>query len=212
MPSPNDPGVVPTFSILSTFYPDTTHTLLWHRTDNAKGTQQYFYRTYTHQGTNKYSSIFNTAYYFSEVDTVTKAQTERVYVIHDSIVLEYLKRTSDSTINEVVRLHGLLEKGQSFSASSNFITSNGATVMIDAVVDDYFGATSVANTDYSDVYHLTYTVSTVTSSTQPIELEYQKGATLGIYYAKTLGPVYKVAKSPTGDILWSEEVVETRLR
>jgi hypothetical protein len=212
VPSPNNPGEIPTFSILSTFYPDTTHSVLWHRTDNAKGTQQYFYRTYVRQGVNNYSSVFPSAYYFSDTDTATKATTEKVYVILDSIVIEYSKRTIDSNANEVVRLHGLLEKGQSFSAATDFVTANGATVTIDAAVDDYFGATSVAGIEYNDVYHVTYTVSNVTSTTQPIELEYQTGATLGVYYAKTIGPVYKVAKSPTGDILWSEEVIETRSR
>ena len=212
VPSASEPNTTPRFTILSTFFneQDSTHSVLWHRKTTGAG-DQYFLRWFDHSGPNKLSAIFPTVSYFHSRDTVTKQVTDNAYMIADSIVIEYVS-TKDTSVSPVTRLHGFLEKGASFDAAKGFVTSNGATINIIADVDDYFGAYNISGSYYIDVFHITYTVTDVTSSTQPLEPEYQKGATLGVYYVKTIGPVYKIAKDPTGATVWSEEVLQTYSR
>lgn len=213
VPSPNSgENNFPEFSLLHLFYtPQDSSTIYVWQDSSANAPVTYTQLRFDHQGTNPYSQIYQAASFFWFSDTSSHRSGLKAFVIRDSIVIEYVA-TDSAKINPVIRLSGILNVTAAWTASQNFVTSNGATVKIGAVVDDYFAATTVAGNQYSDVYHITYTVEDVTSASQPKEAEYQKGATLGIYYVKTLGPTYMIAKGASGNTLWINQLVETHTR
>lgn len=209
VPSPSaNENVLPTYTLLSTFYTpiNGVYSFLWKHSTSKDTT--FSIEQFDHTGPNLYPSIYSTATFFRCSDTATKVQTQKESVILDSIVIEYL-RVGDS-INAIARLHGLLKVGESWIASSKLNTSNGSAVTMSALVDDYYSLTQVSGKQYSDVYHITYKISNVLSGLQPIEAEYQKGATMVVYYAKSIGPIYKITRDAFGNILSSDELIETR--
>ncbi len=209
VPSPSaNENVLPSYSLLSTFYTPTNgvSSFLW-KYSTSKDTS-FRVEQFDHTGPNLYPSLYSNATFFRCSDTATKIQTQKEYVILDSIVIEYI-RIGDS-VNAIARLHGLLKVGESWVASGAVNTSNGAVVTLSALIDDYYSLTQVAGKQYSDVYHITYKISNVQTALQPVESEYQKGATMVVYYAKFIGPIYKITRDAFGNILSSDELIETR--
>jgi hypothetical protein len=213
VPSPTSEGdTFPKFSFLSTFYTpqDSGTTYIWQDSSALTHITNRSTRRFRGSTPVTFASPYSIASQFTMMDSASGMASDLSVVITDSLVIEYVPM--NSTINAVTRLKGLLSVGSRWESCDRFVTSNGATIVINAFVDNYYSSTSAGGQNYTDVYHVTYTVSDVTSATQPVEPEYQKGATLGIYYAKLIGPTYVLAKDPTDQTLWVSQLIETRSR
>lgn len=210
-PSSND-DAFPEFSLLSTFYTprDSGRIYLWQDSSAGDANARIVSREFVGSRSCPLNIGYANASNFQITDVLTSAATELPVVITDSVVIEFA--SIGNSINPVSRLSGLLSVGRRWSACDAFVTSNGSIVVDSARVDGYFASTSVQGVQYENVYHVTYWIADVISGPGPVEPEFQKGATLGVYYAKLIGPTYVIAKDPSGKTIRVSQLIETRTR
>ncbi|MBS1904612.1 MAG: hypothetical protein JSS75_12965 [Bacteroidetes bacterium] len=213
VPSPNSSeDAFPQFTLLSTFYAprDTATVYVWHDSSVALLTSSTIFHRYLGERASNFAAPYTHAAHYEITDSATGSVTSTDAIVTDTVVIESLQL--NGSVNAVARLSGLLSVGTKWVACAQLTTSNASVVTVSATVDNYFSSTSVGAKSYSNVYHVTYQVTDVVGPGVPVEPEYQNGATLGVYYAKSVGPTYMVWKDASGRTLRIAQLAETRPR
>ncbi len=181
---------------------------LWHFLSGKPLKDSSYFIDYARQNALKTFDGYSPTSIYKFSDTLrTDSITQEAY-ISDSLVAWYFGKSSDGSTPKLILLKDTLRVGANWIASENFLTSNGAVVQIKALVEDYY---PVSGNNYKDVYWVSFT-STVKGSQNPIEPQYQNGAHLSRYFAKGIGEYLERCLDSKDSLIWSSELVETRIR
>ncbi|MFI5264051.1 MAG: hypothetical protein ACHQM6_06015 [Candidatus Kapaibacterium sp.] len=214
VPTPSDnTNVPPKITDLHFFFlpeqPGTRY--LWHYTRLAPQKDSAYFLEYIGQENMKTSEGFMPVSLLEFSDTLRKDSLISEAYISDSLIVMYFGKSSDSLTPREIMLRDTLEVGAGWNAADNFRTSDGAHVSIRALVEDYYPETNSAGKSYQDVFLVSYTV-TVKGTEIPLESQYQNGVHLSRYYARGIGDILERCSDSKDSLLWTNELMETRIR
>ena len=214
VPSPSEnANVPPRFVNLRAFYMRDTSIVSyhWHHTIRATGTDSVYLVEYIGKSDSTSFDGLAPISLFRYSDTIRKNYRLEKFYLSDSQVIHYFSDPLNSMDPRQILLHDTLRVGGAWHATDAFRTRNGAKVSIKSLVEDYYAELYSAGKLYDDVFRISY-ISTVTGPLNPEEIEYQDKSRLVIYFARGVGEIIKQCKDLNDSLIWSDELLETRIR
>ncbi len=206
---PAEPDLVVT-NLASYFAPQSSvERQLWKHTDLRSGKRDsLFYFEFIGQSANPTADGYTPVSIYQFMDSSSQNRIVEYYV-SDSVVVSY----GDSSSKLDTRLYMLrdtLKEWRSWQASTDYLTPDSAHVGLSAFVSQYYPNIRVGDSVYNNVFRVEYLIRR--SGTESILPEYADSSKHVWYFAQNVGVVLQYIYDKTGATLWTNELLEQRLK
>lgn len=207
---PTQPDLV-VVNLASYFAPQSSvERQLWEHTDLRSGMpDSLYYFEFIGQSANPTADGNTPVSIYQYTDSASQHRIISEYYVSDSLVVSY----SDSSSKLDRRLYILrdtLQKGKSWQASADFLTPDSAHVTLSASTSEYYPNIRVGDSVYSNVFRVEYLVRSL--GKESIFPEYADSSKHVWYFAQNVGVVLQYIYDKTGATLWTNELLEQRLK
>lgn len=207
---PQEPDFVAT-NLASYFAPlSSIERQLWKHTDMRSGKRDsLYYFEFIGQSANLTADGYSPISIYQFMDSASLQQRVMEYYVSDSVVISY--GDSSSLLDKrIYVLRDTLKKGKTWLASTDYLTPDSAHVGLSAFVSQYYPNIRVGDSVYNNVFRVEYLVRT--SGRVSILPEYADSSKHVSYFAQNVGVVLQYIYDKTGATLWTNELLEQRLK
>ncbi len=207
---PTEPDLVAT-NLRSYFAPQSSvERQLWQHTDFRPGKRDsLFYFEFIGQSANPTVDGYTPVSFYQFTDSASQQQVVKEYYISDSVVVSYGESSSKLDTRRYI-LRDTLKKGKSWQASADYMTPDSAHVTLTASVTEFYPNIRVGDSVYNNVFRAEYLVRSL--GRQSVFSEYADSSKHVSYFAQNVGVVLQYIYDKTGATLWTNELLEQRLK
>jgi hypothetical protein len=207
---PPEPDLVVT-NLASYFAPQSSvERQLWEHNDLRAGMRDsLYYFEFIGQSANPTADGNTPVSIYQYSDSASQHRIAAEYYVSDSLVVSY----GDSSSKLDTRLYILrdtLQKGRSWQASADYLTPDSAHVSLSASTSQYYPNIRVGDSVYINVFRVEYLVRSLGKGS--ILPEYADSSKHVWYFAHNVGVVLQYIYDKAGATLWTNELLEQRLK
>jgi hypothetical protein len=207
---PTEPDLVVT-DLGSYFAPQSSvGRQLWQHSDLRIGMRDsLYYFEFIGQSANPTADGYSPVSIYQYADSANQRRIVAEHYVSDSLVVSY----GDSSSKLDTRLYILrdtLHKGKSWQASSDYLTPDFAHISVSAFASQYYPNIRVGDSVYSNVFRVEYLVRSL--GNESAFSEYADSSKHVWYFAQNVGVVLQYIYDKTGAMLWTNELLEQRLK
>jgi hypothetical protein len=208
--TPTEPDFVAT-NLASYFAPQSSvERQLWQHTDSRPGKRDsLFYFEFIGQSANPTADGYTPVSFYQFTDSASQQQVTKEYYVSDSVVIAYGERSSKLDTRRYI-LRDTLKKGKSWLASADYMTPDSARVALSASVSEYYVNIRVGDSVYNNVFRVEYLVRSM--GKESVFSEYADSSKHVSYFAQNVGVVLQYIYDKAGAMLWTNELIEQRLK
>jgi len=208
--TPTEPDFVAT-NLASYFAPQSSvERQLWKHTDSRPGKRDsLFYFEFIGQSANPTADGYTPVSFYQFTDSASQQQVTKEYYVSDSVVVSYGESSSKLDTRRYV-LRDTLKKGKSWQASPDYMTPDSTHVTQSAFVSEYYPNIRVGDSVYYNVFRVEYLMRSL--GRESVFSEYADSSKHVSYFAQNVGVVLQYIYDKTGATLWTNELLEQRLK
>lgn len=207
---PTEPDLVAT-NLASYFAPlSSVERQLWQHNDSRPGKRDsLFYFEFIGQSANPTVDGYTPVSIYQFMDSASQQRVTKEFYVSDSVVISYGDSSSKLDTRRYI-LRDTLKKGRSWQASADYLTPDSAHVTLSASVSEYYPNIRVGDSVYSNVFRVEYLVRSL--GKESTFSEYADSSKHVSYFAQNVGVVLQYIYDKTGATLWTNELLEQRLK